>query len=175
MSTDRLFRRIWNSLTFASVTQADDSGSVMMLQATTGSGATQQALNLPAPQQFGFSSVPPIGSDAAAHFVGGDRSNGVITATNHQASRPTGKLPGESMQFNAFGMQVYLTENGITINGGGKAITITNAPTLTQNGDIHATGEIIRGFGTGDQVTLGEHRHGTGTSAAGTITPTPGT
>ena len=37
----------------------------------------------------------------------------------------------------------------ITINGGGKNITITNAPTLIQNGAIHATGAITAGYGTG--------------------------
>lgn len=172
-----VFQRLWNMLAAGSVTAADDSGPVMRLQVKVG---YMEVHTLPAPQQFGFSSVPPIGSDAAAHYIGGDRSNGFITATNHQPTRPTGKQAGEAMVFNAFGMQIYLSENGITINGGGKPIVITNSPTLTQNGDFHATGAIIAGFGTVGQVGMTTHTHtqpqdSHGDSEQPTNAPTAGT
>ncbi len=68
----------------------------------------------------------------------------------------------------------------ITINGGGKNITITNAPTLIQNGAIHATGAITAGYGTGDQVDLQAHDHnvvnvGGGTGTITTTAPIAGT
>lgn len=47
--------------------------------------------------------------------------------------------------------------------------------TITIKGDLHVSGTVIAGFGTGDQVGLQTHRHGTGTAAAGTSVPTPGT
>jgi phage gp45-like len=126
-------------------------------------------------QHFGFSSVPPAGSDGIAIFLSGDRSNSAIIATNNATTRPKNKAAGETVVFNAFGMSIYLSQNGITINGGGKPISITNCPTLTQNGDIHATGAVVAGFGGADQVGLQTHQHGTGTAAAGTVAPTAST
>jgi hypothetical protein len=41
---------------------------------------------------------------------------------------------------------------------------------FTAAGDLHCTGEIIRGFGGADQVTLGQHHH-----PANGAPPTPGT
>jgi phage gp45-like len=126
-------------------------------------------------QQFGFSSVPPSGSDAVLACIAGDRSNSAVIATGNSPSRPMNKVAGESVVFNAFGITIYLSQNGIMINGGGKPISITNCPTLTQNGDIHATGAVIAGFGGADQVGLQTHKHGEGTAAAGTTAPTPST
>jgi hypothetical protein len=56
------------------------------------------------------------------------------------------------------------------------AVTI-NAPNiaLDSNGNLWTTGEITRGHGGGDQVTLGQHRHGLGTAVAGTSVPSPNT
>lgn len=42
-------------------------------------------------------------------------------------------------------------------------------------GDFHVTGAVVAGYGTGDQVGLQSHKHGTGSAAAGTIAPTAGT
>lgn len=49
--------------------------------------------------------------------------------------------------------------------------------TVKLDGDLHVTGSVVAGFGTGDQVGLQSHRHGTvGTPvAAQTIPPSPGT
>ncbi|WP_423236877.1 phage baseplate assembly protein domain-containing protein [Burkholderia cenocepacia] len=44
--------------------------------------------------EFGFSSNPPIGSDALALHVAGDRSAGAVVGTNHQGSRPRGARAG---------------------------------------------------------------------------------
>jgi hypothetical protein len=57
-----------------------------------------------------------------------------------------------------------LTPSGITIKGN-----------VTIQGSLTATGGITAGQGTGDQVGLQSHRHGTGTAAAGTVAPTAGT
>jgi hypothetical protein len=46
---------------------------------------------------------------------------------------------------------------------------------LDANGNFFVTGEITRGHGTGDQVTLGQHRHGLGAAVAGTVPPTANT
>lgn len=52
-------------------------------------------------------------------------------------------------------------------------IKMTGPVSIT--GDVTATGLIEAGHGTVDSVKLQTHKHGTGTAAAGTVVPTPGT
>jgi phage baseplate assembly protein V len=125
-------------------------------------------------QHYGFSSRPHPGADTAHICLGGDKSKMVVIAT-HDQRYFVALAEGEVCIHDDLGRSFKFTRAGIAINGGGSPITITNATTLTQNGDIHATGAIIAGFGGGDQVGLQTHRHGTGTASAGTVTPTPGT
>jgi phage gp45-like len=48
--------------------------------------------------------------------------------------------------------------------------------TVKLDGDLHVTGTVVAGFGTGDQVSVQTHRHGTtGPVASQTIPPSPGT
>lgn len=157
-----LMARIWNALAAGIVSAIDDTGTVMRLQIKVG---PWEIHTLPAPQQFGFSSVPPLESDVAAHYVAGDRSNGVITATNHQPTRPTGKNPGESQMHDAFGKYIYLTEDGgIVINANGSDVTVNGAETLTMNAaekivantpSFQCTGDIIDNTGTNEQTMAG--------------------
>jgi phage gp45-like len=125
-------------------------------------------------QGYGFSSRPHPGADAAYICLGGDKSKMVIIQTHDQRYMFT-LTEGEIAMHDDLGQSIHLTRTGIAINGGGHPITITNAPTVTQNGDLHATGAIIAGYGTSDQAGLQTHRHGTGTNAAGTVAPTAGT
>lgn len=166
MNTARkVFNRLWNAIAPGTLNLTDDTGPVLRGQVSIG---TMSVIDrLPIVQQFGFSSVPPAGSDVALLFLGGDKSNGAGVATNHQPTRPTGKLPGETMVYNAAGMQIYLTASGIVINSGGMPVVL--------NGDLRVTGEVTRGYGGADQVTLGQHKHPTGAAGSPTSAPTPGT
>lgn len=74
--------------------------------------------------------------------------------------------PTQYIRFNADGVHI-VTPGVITF-------AATNA-TLDASGNLRTIGEITRGYGTGDAITLGQHRHGIGASAAGTVVPTPGT
>lgn len=64
---------------------------------------------------------------------------------------------------------ITLTPSGVTINMN------SNGNVSILNGDLHVQGDVIAGYGGGDSVTLQNHRHGTGTAAAGTVVPTAGT
>lgn len=101
--------------------------------------------------EFGFSSSLPVGTDVVLAFLGGDRSNPVIIASNHQAYRYKGLNPGESVLYNQTGQYVRLSENGIYIEANGKDVFVNNAkkmeatatesvklitPTLLVTGDI---------------------------------------
>ena len=149
------FTRLWNHLAGGLVQAINDAGTVMMMQIKVGYLETH---TLPVVQQFGFSSVPPIGSDAVAHYVAGDRSNGVITGTNHQPSRPTGKQPGETKIYDNFGKSIYLTESGgIIVNANNTPVTVNGCTVLTINAAteilcqtplLKVSGDIIDNFGT---------------------------
>lgn len=166
-------RRTWNSLRYGSVGIVDDTGPAQMMQVQASYLETFPAR--PVVQHFGFASNAPANADVVLLSPNGDPSTSVVIGTNHQTYRPTGQASGETTVYNAFGITISLGHAGITINGGGFPIVITNSPTVTQNGDLHVTGEVIRGFGGADQVALGTHKHGTGSAATGTIAPTPGT
>jgi hypothetical protein len=78
-----------------------------------------------------------------------------------------GFLNGTPVQY------VQFTASGVAVRSPSQ-ITL-DAPIISVTGTIQAAGELIRGYGTGDQVAVGTHRHGTGTNASGTVPPTPGT
>jgi phage gp45-like len=122
-------------------------------------------------QQYGFSSRPHPGADTAQICLGGDKSKMVIIAT-HDQRYFVALTEGEVCIHDDLGRSVKLTRSGIVINSGGVPVVL--------NGDLHVTGEVIRGFGGGDQVTLGAHDHkvvnvqgGTGTIV--TSAPVAGT
>lgn len=158
-------RRTWNSMRLGTIGTVDDSGVVQTAQVQLSYLETFGAR--PVVQQFGLASNPPVGADAVLLSLNGDPSSGVVVGTNHQKYRPTGQQSGEMTIYNAFGMSVYLSQGGIMIQANGQPVLLT--------GDLHVTGEVIRGFGGADQVSLGGHRHGEGSAAAGTTPPSPGT
>lgn len=46
---------------------------------------------------------------------------------------------------------------------------------ITADGDVNSKAAVVAGLGGADQISLQTHKHGTGTPAAGTSVPTPGT
>lgn len=93
----------------------DDSGNVQKQQVVFSGLETQSELKRLG--EYGHASMPPDGFDCVAVFIGGDRGNGMIIATGHQASRLKDLLPGESALYDDLGQVVYLTRNGIVIDG----------------------------------------------------------
>lgn len=134
---DRIYRRVLMMVTRGRVTTGNDSGAVQMLQIKLNADHVRDST--PRLAEFGFSSMPPNGSDAVLVFIAGDRSNGVIVATGHQASRMKNLQAGEVAIFDDQGQSIYLTRAGIVINGAGLPITINSASKMT----INAATEII--------------------------------
>lgn len=159
------WRRIWNLLAYGTLSAVNDAGAVQTVQVQIGPDEIRDSA--PNVQLFGLSANPPTGTEVVVIFPGGDRANGVVVGSNHQASRPTGQASGETTLFNAFGMLVKLTANGIVIDGGGKPVHFTN-------GDVHVDGAVIAGYGGADQVGLQTHTH-PGDSGGTTGQPNAGT
>ena len=136
MSQFRNFtNRIASMLGVGRITAMKDAGSTQSVQYQTPlEVATAHRL-----AEFGFSSGLPVGTDVVLAFLGGDRSNPVVIATNHQGYRYSDLSPGETVMYNQWGMNVLLTENGVFIDAKGKNVEINNATTVT----INATESIL--------------------------------
>jgi len=138
------------------VTLVNDSGKVQMMQLKL--SAIELRDDTPRLAEFGIASNPPIGSDAVAVFIGGDRSNGVVIATGHQQSRPTGLAPGETKIYCQDGKFIYFTASGgIVIEANGQAVTVSNSTSVTINAStqvimntplLKVSGDIIDNYGT---------------------------
>lgn len=188
---DRAARRILNLIGRARINLIDDTGPVQMAQVTVNDLETID--KVPVVQAFGFGSNPPNGSDVALVFVGGDRSNGVVVATNSQKYRVRNLAPGESVIYTQDGKQIYLTANGgIKISANRQPVEVDNATTVTINAAtkirmvtprLECTGDIVDNCDTigrsmaADRVIFDEHEHPvvnvqTGGSTINTGTPT---
>lgn len=143
---ERLLQRVQFAIGRGRITISDDSGAVQRAQVDLGPdlSATGSALksNTPLLGLFGHASRPPAGSDVVLVFVGGDRSNGVAIASGHQPSRLTGLAEGDSALYDLRGAYMWLTPNGLVIDGAGLPATIRNVGSLTVDGDLLVTGNI---------------------------------
>lgn len=136
-------RRLWHRLQ-AIVARArmllfDDSGPVQLVQVRIiGDEVKDQ---VPRMADYGFVSVPPAGSDAVLVFLSGERSSGIIIATNHQTFRMRNLADGEVAIHDDKGRFVLLAADGITVQGKDDPITVETTSNIvaTAGGDITAT------------------------------------
>lgn len=194
----RLYQRLLMVIGRGRVLTGNDAGNVQLLQISLDAAETRD--NTPRLAEYGFSSMPPDGSDVIAVFIGGDRSNGAIIATGHQASRPKDLKPGEAIVYNGLtGAYMRFTPSGIVVDAAGGDVTVQNcanakvvASTLVEfdsplvktsadlevGGNITAVGDITDQSGTntstvGDLRTAhDDHDHPVPGVAAGTSTVT---
>lgn len=155
-------RTLWNLIGIGLATQADDTGDVQRLQVTekaAGKGfadrITDKVRRL---TEFGFTSVPPLQAEVLVLRRDGDRSQSMVIATSHRPSRMKNLQPGDVAVYDVRGAYVKFTSAGIVIDGAGLPMTIQNVGTVTINGDLHVTGEVV-GHSNGTQVALTTHLH----------------
>lgn len=138
------------------ITTGSDTGGVQQQQVQLADIETGD--NRPRVAEFGFTSMPPQGSDAVVVFLAGDRSAGVIIGTNHQASRPRNLKPGETMVFSLDGKCVYLSDAGIRIDAKGQSVDVVNASIVTVDATLlRCTGDIQDNYETNPH-TMAEMR-----------------
>ena len=140
-----------------------DSGAVQKVQLQLDALSVRD--DVPILYNFGFSGMPPIGTDFHVSYLDGNRSKAVAIATNHQASRMRGLGLGDSAQYDQRGAYVWLAPGGPSINGAGNPILVTGVLRVTLN--------VVAGFGGAGSVGLQTHTHtgpggNTGPPIAGT-------
>lgn len=139
---DRTSRRVMSALARGLVKVVNDSAGIQIMQVKF--NPLQTIDNLPRCAEYGFTSNPPEDSDAVVAFAGGDRSNGVVIATGNAKYRMKQLATGEVAIHDNIGQSVYLTANGIVINGGGNPMTVTNTPKIRAETPLfECTGDIV--------------------------------
>ncbi|WP_429497013.1 phage baseplate assembly protein V [Robbsia andropogonis] len=130
MNAISLLGRIRNVISRGRISYVDDSGPVQRVQIkVNGLDILPDRLRV---MDFGFSSNPPIGTDAVVAHIAGERLDGAVVGTNHQQSRPTGLLPGESVVYSEDGKRIYITQGGgIVIDAKGQDVVVNDAANVT--------------------------------------------
>lgn len=139
---NRLARRILLMMARGTITLVDDSEPVQMLQARV--SGLELVPDLPRFAEYGFSSNPPIGTQALIASKNGDRNDGIVIATSNAAFRVKQLESGEVVVHDNIGQKVYLSSSGIRIDGGGNPVTITNTPKVrVETVLLECTGDIV--------------------------------
>lgn len=128
---DRITRRIQMAIGRGRINTVDDSKSIQYVQLSYSKIETKD--NMPRVMEYGYTSNPPSKTDAVAVHVTGDRSNAICIGTNHQPSRPTSLATGEVMLYQLNGIQVYLSNVGLSIVAASLPVVVSGATTVTIN------------------------------------------
>ena len=163
-----LHRRVANLVARVVVTNVSDVQHLQTLQIGAMAGETLDAAKHY--QGYGFSSVPPVGSEGVALFVGGDRAQPLVVAVEHLDSRPTEGDPGDVRVYHQDGAVILLRAGGdivISAKPGGKVYVddggggtsqlatladvqgVRNALNGHQHSYLQPTGGSVPGFTTG--------------------------
>lgn len=153
---EKFWRRLQMAIGLGRIQTSTDDGNVQMVQVELQGGDVRD--NTPRVSEYGFASRPLPGCQAVVIFVGGDRSNGAVIGTNDETHRMRDLQPGEVAIHDDQGQSVYITRAGIVIDGGGKPIQITNAPTVTADTPLfRSTGDVLDNCET-NTVTIAQMR-----------------
>lgn len=144
----RLAARVSNMFTRGRVRSVNAAGKLQVLQLDLLAGETKDRLEHFEP--YGFTSHPLNGAEAAAAFLDGDRSHGLVLVVADRRYRLVGLQAGEMAIHDDQGQKVHLTRTGIVINGGGLPINVVNTPSVTidspqvtMTGDLKVDGSIV--------------------------------
>lgn len=100
---------IRNAIARGELTLVDDAGRMQTVQLSLLEG--ELASEAERFQNYGFTSVPEAGAEAAVIFVGGDRSHPIIIAADDRRARKYGLEPGEVAVYHKNG-DFILLKNG---------------------------------------------------------------
>lgn len=119
----------------------DDGGDFQKLQIRLLSGEVRS--DVLRVQNYGHAGRPFPGGLGVAVAVGGNRDHLITVALEDRRYRPKDLREGEVTIYDDQGQRVWLTRDGIVIDGAGKPVTIRNAPKVRADVPLfECTGEI---------------------------------
>lgn len=137
-------------------------------------------------EPYGFTSEPHEGAEVLAVSLGGDREHTIAAIVTDRRYRPTDLKSGEIVIFDDLGRQVYLSRDGIRVEGKDSPVTITTTGNVTVKGakitldgeveitkNLKVTGEVQDKGGSysmsGMRSTYNNHKHGTSSTPSPTM------
>lgn len=158
---DRLYRRIMMMVAPVKITATDDSGPIHRVQVRVTPSETID--NVATMQIYGLASHQPIGTDATAVFVGGQRSNVVIIATGNQQFRLRNLARGEVALYTDEGDKLVFKRGKVVELTCGEHVHITTKLCTVTASDkvrmetprLECTGDIVDHCDTNPRSMLG--------------------
>lgn len=125
--------------------------------------ANETRSNVERMQEYGFTSVPHPGAEAAVVFIGGERGHGLIIAVDDRRYRLKGLEGGEVAIYTDEGDSIILRRGNqidvqtLTLNIDAAIGVNIETQELYVTGDVRVEGEIIDNF-SGDGQSMGDMR-----------------
>lgn len=115
------------------------------------------------PQDYGFISRPPGGSEVIVAHFGGERDHATILKAFHKSFAPNTLAEGESALYHSSGSIVLMKADGSIDVTSAIAMSIT-VPTLTVHGNLVVTGDVTDKKSSMDEMRTdyNTHTHGGG-------------
>lgn len=146
--------RIANMVARAVLQSVNDSAKMQLVQLGVLAGETRT--DVERLQNYGFTSVPIPGAEAAVLFVGGRRDHGLVLAVDDRRYRLVGLQQGEVAMYTDQGDSIKIKRGGdIEISAATKVHVTSplvqmdsttvdlNAPTVTAAGALDVTGSVM--------------------------------
>jgi phage baseplate assembly protein V len=118
----------------------NDAAKLQVVQVTLQDGVVRDQVERF--QQYGHTSVPHPGAEGIALAVGASTDHMVVICVDDRRYRLKGMKGGEVAMYDDLGHKVYLTRDGIVIEGAGQLVKMKNLTKLRVEAGIEATGEI---------------------------------
>lgn len=148
----RIKRRLQNMVGRAVLSAIDDERGIQALQIEGLADEVQDGVERL--QDYGFTSVPLPGAEAAVVYAGGLRSHGLVVAVGDRRYRLKALGAGEVAVYDDQGQKVHLTRAGILVSTE-KKVTIEAGEALLVKSDAKVTIEAPEVTVTSDNVKLG--------------------
>lgn len=101
-------------------------------------------------EPYGFTSEPHLGAEAIAVSLGADRDHTLAVVVTDRRFRPTELKDGEVCIFDDLGRKIYLSRDGIRVEGVSSPVTVStsvavtvDAPLTKCTGNLEVQGNIV--------------------------------
>ncbi|SDK32309.1 phage baseplate assembly protein V [Billgrantia gudaonensis] len=165
-----LWRRLRLLISRAVVARSDSARGMQRLQLDLLRDETRDVEHH---EPYGLTARPKRGAEAIAAAIGGARGHLVALVVGDRRYRLKGLKEGEVALYDDLGHKVYLTRQGIVIDGAGQDVTIVNAPTVHMPGDLRVAGDVYDGVSSMQAMrdVYNDHNHPENDSGGPTDTP----